>query len=178
MLAVTVSFTQKEMIELLYLSHFERYDFRVMSGSSGDLPIIQTKNSRLVGSNAVRFDAIIAELCLVLAQSNAGYITTVVFGSKGSKGSPTTTNVQESVSRLEVKFLADDGKLVVLEFLKGFFTGEVEDDTGRVDHSVTKEPVEIENNSKRGRTLGTKNRNHLLLQTDIIEGKSLKDRIK
>jgi len=71
-------------------------------------------------------------------------ITIVVLSSKGSKSSPSTSNVEQLVGRLKVELLADELELVVLEFLESLGSGDVLDDSGGVDHPGSEEPREGE----------------------------------
>jgi hypothetical protein len=67
-------------------------------------------------------------------------ISAVVFGGVSDKGSPSTTNVQKSVSLLQSELLTDHVELVVLQFFQRLLSVDVRDDTAGVDHSRSEEP--------------------------------------
>lgn len=72
----------------------------------------------------------------------SGNVAIVVLSSEGSKSSPSTSDIEELVGRLEVELLADELELVVLEFLESLGSGDVLYDSGGVDHSGSEEPRE------------------------------------
>jgi hypothetical protein len=76
---------------------------------------------------------LVSEGGLVSSKSDTGNITVVVLSGESGKGTPTTSDVQELVSRLQIEFFTDKGKLVVLELFEGFKLGWVGDDSGSVD---------------------------------------------
>ena len=63
----------------------------------------------------------------------SGNVTAVVLSSIGGQGTPTTTNVQQPVRRLEVELFTNEGELVVLQLLEGFEFGRIRDDSRSVN---------------------------------------------
>lgn len=116
-------------------SHLERDNLVKGTWSILDITEVLAENASLGGVNTVGLDAGVSEGGLLAGEGNAGSVDTVVLGSKGDEGTPSASNVQETIAGLEAKFLADDGELVILELFEGFSLGEVGDDTTRVDHT-------------------------------------------
>lgn len=74
----------------------------------------------------------------------SGGVRAVVLRSKCGERSPSTTNVQQAVSRLEVELLAHHRELVVLQLLERLHAVDVLDDARGVDHPRAEEPgVEV-----------------------------------
>lgn len=73
-------------------------------------------------------------------QLTASHVGSVVLGSVSNQGSPTTANVQESVTFLEVELFTDHVELVVLQLFKRFLSVDIGDDTAGVNHSRSQEP--------------------------------------
>ena len=127
-----------------YLSHFETNDLGERTLLRGDFAIVHTKNAGTAGITTVGLDPIVTELGLVLAESDASDFAAVVPVSESGKGTPSTSNVEQTIVWLEVEFLTDHGKLVILELLKAFLLLDVQNNAGSVDHARTKEPsVEV-----------------------------------
>lgn len=110
----------------------------------GDFSVVHTVNAGAVGVTIVSFDPLVAELCLVLAESDTSNFAAIVLVSESSKGTPSAANVEQAIVGVEVEFLANHGQLVVLELFKAFLLFDVQNDTGGIDHTGTKEPfVEV-----------------------------------
>ena len=58
----------------------------------------------------------------------------------GNERSPSTSNVEQTVTLLESKLLADHVKLIVLQLLERLHLVDVGDHTGGVNHTGSKEP--------------------------------------
>jgi hypothetical protein len=119
----------------------------------------------LFRSDAVGLDVLITEHGLVLAESDTGDITAVVFSCVGGEGTPTAAYVKETIFRLEVKFRANETEFVVLKFFEGGVLVSINDNTGGIDHAVAKEPEmgEDERKIKFGCGTRTIRRSHHLL---------------
>lgn len=124
-------------------THLQRHNL-VELGASRDLPVVAAQNPSLVRRNSILRDALRAKLGLVLAQSDAGSVDTVVLGGVCNEGSPTASDVEELVTGLESELFTDGRELVVLHLLEGLFDVRVADDAGGVDHAWAEEPfVEV-----------------------------------
>ena len=88
-------------------------------------------------TDTVILDTLVTKSSLVLAESDTGNIAAKVLCGKSGKSCPSTANVEDTVFGFEIKLVADEGELIVLEFFKGFGSGGIHDDTRSVDHSWT-----------------------------------------
>jgi hypothetical protein len=96
------------------LGHFETRDLVVVARSVGDISEIVTENSTLRLGNVVLLQSLGTESSLFTSESDTSDISLVVFGSVGNKSSPSTTDIQQPVTFLELEFVANHGHLVVL----------------------------------------------------------------
>ena len=60
------------------LSHLEGDDLGVCSAAAGDVTVVEAEDARTGGVAAVVNDALVAELGLVLAESDTSYLAAVV----------------------------------------------------------------------------------------------------
>ena len=100
-----------------YLCHLETDNLSERTLLRGDFTIVHAKNAGTAGITTVDPDPLVAKLGLILAEGDASNFAAVVLVCEGSKGTPSTSDVEQAIVRLEVKFLADYGELVVLELL-------------------------------------------------------------
>jgi len=107
----------------------------------GDVTVVEAQNASLVLRESVLRKAVVAELGLLLGDSNTRGVGTVVLGGVGNEGTPAAANVEHAVAWAEFKLLADELELVVLKFFECLLTGSVADDAGGVDHTRPKEPA-------------------------------------
>jgi hypothetical protein len=77
---------------------------------------------------------------LVDTEGDSGDVATVVLSGEGDEGSPSASNVEQLVGRLEVELLAHELELVVLQLLERLRVLDVLHDSRGVDHSGSKEP--------------------------------------
>ena len=124
-----------------HLSHLETNDLGEGTLLRGDFSVIHAKYSGTAGVTVIGPDPIVAELGLILAESNASNFASVVLVSESSESTPPTSNVEQAIVGLEVEFLANHGQLVVLELLKAFLLLDVQNDTRSIDHAGTEEPL-------------------------------------
>ena len=144
MLEITWSVRPKRIDAYIHLSHLETNDFVEGTFLRGDFSVVHAKDTSTVGITTVDPDPLVTKLGLILAESNTGDFAVVVLVSESGKGTPSTSNIEEAIIRLEIEFLADDGQFVVLELLKAFFLLDIQNNTGGIDHAMTKEPfVEV-----------------------------------
>jgi hypothetical protein len=73
----------------------------------GDFPVVHAKDAGTAGITTVGLDSVVPKLGLILPESNAGNFTAVVLVSKGGEGTPSTSNVEQAIVGLEIKFLTD-----------------------------------------------------------------------
>ena len=85
------------------LSHLEGDDLGVCSAAAGDVTVVEAEDARTGGIAAVVNDALVAELGLVLAESDTSYLAAVVLVREGGKSAPTAANVKQAILRLEVE---------------------------------------------------------------------------
>lgn len=109
-----------------------------------DIPVITAQNPRLLRAHTIIPDPVISKRGLVFGKRNTRRVSTKVLRSVRDEGSPSTANIEEAVTGLEVKLVTYNLQLVVLELLEGFVLGGVADDTGSVDHAWAEEPEKHE----------------------------------
>ena len=126
------------------LSHLETGDLVVLALGDGDITVVHAQNLALLLGDASGAESLVTPSGLVTAESDTSSLDTIVDGGEAGEGTPAAADIEQSLALLEVSLLADNGKLVVLELLKGLLLVGVRDDTGGVDHAGTKEPgVEV-----------------------------------
>lgn len=103
-----------------YLSHLETDDFSERTLLRGDFTVVHAKNAGLAGITTVGLDSLVTKLGLIFAEGNSGNFAAVVLVGESSEGTPSTSNVEQAIVRLEVEFLANHGQFIVLELLEGF----------------------------------------------------------
>ena len=134
----------REVTNTNVLRHFETGDLLVTTLGDGDITVVLANNLALLLRNASLAHAAVAPSGLVAAESNTSNPGTILLTGEASKSTPTTANVEHGVALGKTDLLTDNGKLVVLEFLKRLLAVDVGDDTRSVNHAGTKEPaVEI-----------------------------------
>ena len=127
-----------------YLSHLKTNNLGEGTLLRGDFSVVHAKNTGTVGITAINLNPLVTELGLILAESNAGNFAVVVLVSESSKGTPSTSNVEQAVFGLEIKFITNHSQFIVLELLEAFLSFDVQNNTGGIDHAGTKEPfVEV-----------------------------------
>lgn len=122
------------------LGHLERDDFGIVSRLHGNVAVIEVQDACLTRVDTVLLETVVSEASLGLCERNTGDITSVVDGGKGSKGTPTTSNVEDAVLLLQIELGADEVELVVLQFLECLGLVGVRDDAGSVNHLRAEEP--------------------------------------
>jgi hypothetical protein len=133
-----------EVTDTNVLGHLKTGDLLVATLGNGNISVVLTNNSALLLGDTNLTHAAVAPSGLVTAESDTGDIGTILLTSEAGKSTPTTANVEHGVALGETNLLADNGELVVLEFLKSLLAVDVRDDTRSVDHAGAKEPaVEI-----------------------------------
>lgn len=122
------------------LSHLEAGDLVVVALGSGDFTVVHAEDAALRLGDTVLTETLSCERSTSLGKSDTSNVDTIVLGSVGSKSSPSTANVEHTVSRLEVELVTDHVELVVLKLLKSLLAVDVTDNTRGVDHTGSKEP--------------------------------------
>jgi hypothetical protein len=71
-------------------------------------------------------------------------ICSVVLGGMSNKCTPSTTNIQQPITLLQIQFITNHSHLVILQFLKSFHLVDIFNKTTGVNHPLSEEPgVEI-----------------------------------
>lgn len=134
----------REMTNTDVLGHLETGDLLVTALNTGRITVIGANDTALRFLNASLAETVVTPGSLVAAKSNTGNLGAVVNGSVLGKSTPATAEVKHLVTGLNTNLLTDDGKLVILELLKGLLAVDVTDNTGGVDHAGAEEPsVEV-----------------------------------
>lgn len=120
------------------LAHFQLSDLVVFR--AGDIAVIHADNAALFLGDAGLTESIVTPGSLVLSNSETGHLCTVVETGELGQSTPAAANVQHGLAFLEADLLANNSHLVILQFLQGFFTIGVGDDSGGVDHARAEEP--------------------------------------
>lgn len=123
-----------------HLGHLETNDLGEGTLLRRNFSVVHTKNAGTGGITTIGLNSVVTELCLILAESDTSNFAVVVFMSESGKGTPSTSDVEQAIFRLEVEFLANHGQLVILELFKAFLLFDVQNDARGVDHAGTKEP--------------------------------------
>ena len=84
-------------------SHLKGNNLGVSCTATRDFTVIETEDASLGRVTTVLEDAVVAELGLVLAQGDTGDLAAIVLVCECTKGTPSTTNVEKTVIRLEVE---------------------------------------------------------------------------
>ena len=87
------------------LSHLEGHDLGVRRATAWDVAVVEAEDARARRVAAVGRDAVVTELGLVLAEGDAGDVAAVVLVRKGRESAPTTTNIKQTVGRLEIQLM-------------------------------------------------------------------------
>lgn len=126
------------------LSHLKTGNLLVASGDTGSITVVQAVDAALRVFDSGIAETFVTPGSLVTTKSDTSNVSAIVDRSVLGQGSPATAKVENGVARLKTNLLANNGKLVVLEFLKSLFSVDVTDQTGCVDHARTQEPsVEV-----------------------------------
>ena len=127
-----------------HLGHLETNDLGERTLLRGNFAVVHAQDAGTTWITTIDFDPLVTKLRLILAEGNARDFAAVVLVGESSKGTPSTSDVEQAVVRLEVKFLTDHGQLIVLELFEGFLFFDVRNDAGSIDHAGAKEPfVEV-----------------------------------
>ena len=94
--------------------HLEAGDLIVAALGHGDIAVIHAKDLALRFGNTGFAEGGVPPGSLVAAEGDAGGVGGVICGGVLGESTPAATNVKESVIRVDVDLLADDGELVVL----------------------------------------------------------------
>ena len=133
-----------EVADTNVLSHLETGNLLVATIDTGSITVVGAQDTALGVLNASLAETIVTPGGLVAAKSDTGNVGAIVNRSVLGKGTPTTAQIENLVTRLSTDLLTDDGQLVVLQLLERFFLVDVANDTGGVDHAGTQEPsVEV-----------------------------------
>lgn len=127
-----------ELADTDVLAHLKLRDLVVLD--FGGIAVVHAKNAGLLFGNTSLAQNVVAPSSTVLSDSDTGNLGAVVETGKLGEGAPAGANVEHGLALLELKLLADDGHLVVLELLEGFLAGRVGDDARGVDHAGAEEP--------------------------------------
>lgn len=126
------------------LSHLETCNFVVFAFWNWNIAVIHAKNVGLLLSNTSFSETIVTPGSLVATKSDTSCLSTVVDTGEFGKGSPSATNIEKLLTWLEVDFLADDGKFVVLELFESLLLVGIRNNTRSIDHTWAEEPsVEV-----------------------------------
>lgn len=108
-----------------HLSHLKTNDLGEGTLLRGDFSVVHAKNAGTGGITIIGPDPLVAELGLVLAESNTSNFAAVVFMSESSKGPPSASNIEQAIVGLEIEFFTNHGQLIILELLKAFLFFDV-----------------------------------------------------
>jgi len=134
----------REVTNTDVLGHFETGDLVVLALGNGSVAVVHAQDTALLLGDTELAETAVAPGSLVAAESDTGNLSTVVGRSELGESAPATAEVEHAITSLESNLLADNGQLVVLQFLKSLFLVDVGNDTRSVDHARTKEPgVEV-----------------------------------
>lgn len=141
---INLSQERLEVSDTNVLGHLQARDSLVLSFWNWNISVIHAKNSGLRFLNTSTTKSRVSPSSLVLSQSDTSNMSAIVDGSVLGKSSPSTADVEHTISGLNTNLLADNLELVVLHLLERFFLVDVGNDTRGVDHAWSKEPtVEI-----------------------------------
>ena len=87
------------------LSHLKGHDLGIRCAATWDVAVVEAEDARARRVAAVGRDAVVTELGLVLAEGDAGDVAAVVLVRKGRESAPTTTNIKQTVGRLEIQLM-------------------------------------------------------------------------
>jgi hypothetical protein len=126
------------------LSHLETGDLVVLALWNRDIAVIHAENSALLLGDTSLAETVVSPGSLVAAKSDTGNLSAKVDTGKLGQSSPAASNIKHALVLLKVNLLANDGKLVILELLKGLLLGDVGNNARGVNHTWAKEPpIEI-----------------------------------
>ena len=134
----------REVTDTDVLGHLETGDLVVLALRNGSVAVVHAQDTALLLGDTELAETAVAPGSLVTTESNTSNLSTVVGGSELGESTPATAKVEHAITSLKSNFLADNGQLVVLQFLKGLFLVDVGDYTRSVDHARAEEPgVEV-----------------------------------
>lgn len=141
---VNLSQESLEVANTDVLSHLETGDLVILALWDGNIAVVHAEDSALLFGDTGLAKTVVSPGGLVTAKSDTCDVGAEVNTGKLGQSSPAATNIKHSLALLEVNLLANDGKLVVLKFLKSLLLGDIGDNARSVDHTWAKEPpVEI-----------------------------------
>lgn len=120
------------------LAHLELRD--LVKFLLGNVTVVHAENAALLLGNTSGSEGIGGIRSTLFSNGNTGNIGAVVETGKLGKGTPAASDVKQLLALLELKLLANDCHLVVLQLLKSLLTSGVGDDTAGVDHARTEKP--------------------------------------
>ncbi len=126
---------RSKMSDTNVLGHFETGDLVVLALGHGNVAIIHAQNIALLVGNTGLAKSIVTPGSLVTTKCDTSSLGAIVDTSKFGQGSPSATNIEESLALLEINLLADDSKLIILQLLKSLLLVDVRDNAGCVDHA-------------------------------------------
>jgi hypothetical protein len=133
-----------EVADTNVLSHLEAGDLVVLALWNRDIAVVHAEDSALLLGDTSLAETVVSPGSLVTAKGDTSHLSAKVDTGKLGQGSPAASNIKHALVLLEVNLLANNGKLVVLELLKGLLLGDVRNNAGGVNHTWAKEPpVEI-----------------------------------
>ena len=134
----------REVTDTDVLGHFETGDLVVLALGNGSVAVVHAQDTALLLGDTELAETAVAPGSLVTTESNTSNLSTVVGGSELGESTPAAAEVEHAITSLKSNLLADNGQLVVLQFLKGLFLVDVGDYTRSVDHARAEEPgVEV-----------------------------------
>jgi len=134
----------REVTDTDVLGHLETGDLVVLALRNGSVAVVHAQDTALLLGDTELAETAVAPGSLVTTESNTSNLSTVVGGSELGESTPATAEVEHAITSLKSNLLADNGQLVVLQFLKGLFLVDVGDYTRSVDHARAEEPgVEV-----------------------------------
>ena len=141
---VNLAQERREVTDTDVFGHLKTGDLVVLALRNGSVAVIHAEDAALLLGNTELAETAVTPGSLVATESDASDLSTVVGRSELGEGTPATAEVEHAVTSLESNLLADNGQLVVLQFLKSLFLVDVGDDTRSVDHARAEEPrVEV-----------------------------------
>jgi len=130
----------REVANTNVLGHLQASNFVVATLRNRNVAVVHAKDLALLLRDAGLAESIVAPGSLVATESDAGHLGTVVHTGKTGKGPPTTADIKQALTLLELDLLADNSKLVILELLQSLFLVDVADDATSVNHTRAKKP--------------------------------------
>ena len=134
---VALAEESSKLLDADVLAHLELRDLVELLGR--DVAVVHAQDVALLLGDAGGAESVSSVSGTLLGDGDTGDLGTVVKTGEFGKSTPATANVEQGLAFLEVKLLANEGHLVVLELLESFLTGRVRDNTAGVNHARTEE---------------------------------------